>query len=141
MPHHSGSVDRRNEIRKEITCYISEKINITMKDEKKYIYSNTKGNSVFFASPCFKITLHSKICFKKLIISTKDTVVGVIRCPQTGERDAKPKEFRVELSSWNDEKTGKNIVKKFTVTDCNYTCVIHNYVPYKLTGNNTGLLT
>ena len=134
---HYWDCDRRD----EITSYFKKTLDIPIKDQQKFIFSNKKGNTVLFASPCVKITLHLKICFKRLVISTKDTVVGVIRCPETGERYAKPKEFRVELSSWNDEKTGKNIVKKFTVTDCDCTCVIYNYVPYKLTGNNTGLLT
>ena len=129
----SGSHDR---IRKEITNYLKEKLNLSIKDEKKYIYSNTKGNSVFFASPCIKITLSSKISFKKIIISTKDTVVGFIDSHK-GLRDAKPKQCRLELWSWNDEKTSiKRRQFALNLQESNYTCVIHNYVPFKITGNN-----
>ena len=130
-------VDRSNILTKEITSYLNEKLNLSIKDEKNGIYSNKKGNSVFFASPCIKITLHSKICFKKIIISTKDTVIGLSRNPHTGNEAIKPKDFRVELSSWNDDKIRKNIVKQFSVDvkNSNYTCVIYNYVPFKITGN------
>ena len=129
----SGSHDR---IRKEITNYLKEKLNLSIKDEKKYIYSNTKGNSVFFASPCIKITLSSKSSFKKIIISTKDTVVGLTNFQGQQYIDAKPKECRIELWSWNDEKISKKR-RQFTLNlqESNYTCVIHNYVPLKITGN------
>ena len=101
MPHNSGSIDRRKEIKKEIMCYISEKINITMKDEQKYIYSNTKGNRIFFASPCVKITTPSMMYFRRIIVSTKDTVVGITLNPQaSGYMDIKPKTSLVRLGSW-----------------------------------------
>ena len=113
---------------KEIANYLKEKLNLTIKDDKKFIYSNTKSNSIFFASPCIKITLSSKISFKKIIISTKDTVVGFIDDCSYSRRDAKPKKCRIELCSWNDEKTKKNIIKKFSLNlqESNYTCIIHN---------------
>ena len=135
--HYSGGFDRRDEIRKEVTCYIKEKLNLVIKDEKKCIYSNTKGNTTFFASLC-KITLPSKIYFKKIIINTKDTVCGLLPNHHTGGYvDAKQTNFDVTLSSWNEEKTQKKIVKKFSVDtkDSNYTCIVHNYVPLKTTGN------
>ena len=141
IPHHSGGVYRLDEIRKEITCYINEKLNVTMKDEMKYIYSNTKGNSIFFASPCVKITTPSKMYFKRIIISTKDTVVGLALNPQTSTyMDIKPKDFLVRLGSWNDEKTRYNPVKQYSVKVEDkdyYTCIIHNYAPLKVTGNTT----
>ena len=125
---------------KEITSYIQEKLNLVIKDEKKCIYSNTKGNTTLFASQCAKITLPSKICFKKIIISTKDTVCGRVSDPRRSNGymvDAKPTNIDVTLSSWNEEKTQKKIVKKFSVDtkDSNYTCIVHNYVPLKTTGN------
>ena len=132
--------DRVARMTEEITNYIKEKLNLLIKDEKKYIYSNTKGNATFFASPCVKITLPLKICFKKIIISVKDTVCG--RTPDTRRSDgymmdAKPTNFSVTLSSWNEEKTQKKIVKKFYVDtkDSDYTCIVHNYVPLETTGN------
>ena len=133
---YSNDCDR---IRKEITSYIYEKLNITMKDEKKWIFSNTKGNTVFLASQVVRITLPSKICFKTIIISTKDTVVGVNRCLQ-GESNAKPKNFHVRLSSWNDDKTRENLFTLFSVKvedKDDYTSIIHNYAPLKVTGNTT----
>jgi len=67
MPHNSGSIDRRKEIKKEIICYISEKINITMKDEQKYSYSNTNGNRIFFASPCVKLQHPQRCILEELL--------------------------------------------------------------------------
>ena len=61
IPFYSGGVDRRCEIENEIINYLKEKQHIPIKSEKKIIYSNTKGNSVFFASPCVKFTMISKI--------------------------------------------------------------------------------
>ena len=51
--------------------------------------------------------------------------------------DAKPTHFRINLSSSNDEKIQNNIVKKFAfdTKDNNHTCVVHNYVTLKTTGN------
>ena len=137
--YHCGyGSDTVDKMTKEITSYIQEKLNLLIKNEKKHIYSNTKGNTTLFASPCVKITLPSKICFKKIIINTKDTVCGRVLNHQTGGYiDAKPTNFYVTLSSWNEEKTQKKIVKKFDVDtkDSDYTCIVHNYVPLKTTGN------
>ena len=127
--------DTIERITNEITAYIKENLILTMKDDKKYIHSNTKGNSVFFASPCIKITMPSKIYFKKIVISTKDTIVGYIDEHNRGRRDAKPKYFWVKLYSWNDEKTRNNLVQEFKVKNHDYTCIIHNYAPLKDTGN------
>ena len=80
------------------------KLNLLIKDENKCIYSSRKGNNDFFASPHIKITLPSKICFKKIIISTKATVVGILRNHQTGDMDEKPRKYYVTLSSWNEKK-------------------------------------
>ena len=135
--HYTG-YSRDNDIKK-VTCFINEKLNITIKDEKKYIYTNTKGNVVLLASEHVNITLPSKICFKTIIISTKDTVVGYINDYNRGRRDAKPKNFHVRLCSWNDEKTRNNLVKEFSINNKDdYTCIIHNYTPLKVTGNTTG---
>jgi hypothetical protein len=67
----------------------------------------------------------------------KDTVCGRVLNHQKGYVDAKPTNFYVTLSSWNEEKTQKKIVKKFSVDtkDSDYTCIVHNYVPLKTTGN------
>ena len=79
----------------------------------------------------------SKIHFRKIVISTKDTIVGYINENNRGRRDAKPKYFWVKLYSWNDEKTRNNLVKEFKVKNNDYTCIIHNYAPLKVTGNTT----
>ena len=115
-----------------------EKIGLLVKDAKKYIYSNTKGNSVLFANHDVKITISSKINFKKIILSTKHTVVGYIVEHNRGRRDAKPKSFNVRLCSWNDDKTRYSLVKEFSRNNKDdYTCIIHNYAPLKVTGNTT----
>ena len=110
------------------------KNNLTMKDARKKIFSNNKNNHLLFASNGHMyIFLSQKTYLKKIIINTKDTVVGT-KQDHRGYVDAKPKKFWVRLLSLQDEKM--KILQEFDAK-CNddYTCVIHNYEAYKLTGN------
>ena len=78
--------------------------------------------------------------FRRIIISTKDTVVGITPNHHGRYMDKKPKTSLVRLGSWNDEKTRYNPVKQYSVKVEDkdyYTCIIHNYAPLKVTGNTT----
>ena len=80
--------------------------------------------------------------FRRIIISTKDTVVGITSKPNHHAvyMDLKPKTSLVRLSSWNDDKTRENLLTLFSVKvedKDDYTCIIHNYAPLKVTGNTT----
>ena len=125
-------------VRDDIMNLNNFKNHLTLKDNTKYIFSNNKNNNKIFASREIYISLSQNIFLKKIIISTKDTVVGLKQNHHGHYVDVKPNKFWIKLLSLQNEKM--EILQEFNAK-CNsdYTCVIHNYEAYKITGTSLSL--